>query len=267
MTASYTSNYTTINGLKFHYREWGDPTLPDLVLVHGWSTSGLVWQDVANELKDKYHVVAADNRGNGLTDRPQQGYLLESYANDICELINKLNLKSPDYIGHSWGGNIGTIIAAEYSNAVSKVILEDPVYWKMTDAFVTIVPKIISRRKSKETVQKEFSDAGKTPQEAEDEVTKFHSFTPAILRQISSVNRSWALECETFLAKCKSPTLLLIADWKAGGYITTEEFDHLKSIATSQAEFRLWAGVGHEMHFTEPSRLVNEALAFFSSGK
>ena len=81
------------------------------------------------------------------------------------------------------------------------------------------------------------------------------------------MNRSWALECETFLAKCKAPTLLLIADWKAGGYITTEEFDHLKSIATNQAEFRLWAGVGHEMHFTEPSRLVNEALEFFSSGK
>ena len=263
MTASYTSNYTSINGLRFHYREWGDPKSPDLLLVHGWSTSGLVWEEVASGLQDKYHIIAADNRGNGLTDRPQKGYLLESYASDICELIQKLNLKSPAYIGHSWGGNIGTIISAEYSQAVSKVILEDPVYWKMTDAFVTIVPKIIARRKSSETVYKEFATAGRTQKEAENEITKFHSFTPAILRQISTVNRGWALDCETYLAKCKSQTLLLIADYKAGGYITTEEFNHLQSIATGQAEFRLWEGVGHEMHFTEPSRLIDEALAFF----
>ena len=129
--------YTEVQGLRMHYREWGDPAHPDLLLVHGWTGHGGTWETVVPAFEDRYHIIAPDNRGHGETDKPQTGYHLRDFVTDLAELIDNLGLDRPAYVGHSWGGNIGTMMAATHPEAISRAFLEDPVYWKMVNAFVT----------------------------------------------------------------------------------------------------------------------------------
>jgi len=264
MTSSPESQYVRINGLSAHYREYGDPGAPDVVFIHGWSTSGMVWSDIAELLKDRFHIIVPDSRGNGQSERPAAGYQLTEYAEDVCQLIDALDLAKPAVVGHSWGANIGTIIAAKHADVVSKVVLEDPVYWKMTDAFATIVPQIIAGRKSANQVHEEYRQRGRPPEEADFEITSFHTFSPEILMQIATVNRDWALECEAHIKTMNAPTLMLIADYAAGGYVRPEELAYFQTIAPPNVEWRVWDGIGHRMHLDDPERLAQTLTTFLA---
>ena len=98
------SKFVDVQGLNMHYLEWGDPSNPDMLLVHGWTGLGASWASVAEAFQDRYHIIAPDNRGHGQTDKPVTGYMLRDFATDIAELIDVLGLEKPAYAGHSWGG-------------------------------------------------------------------------------------------------------------------------------------------------------------------
>ncbi len=259
-----TSNYLDVNGYRMHYREWGDPSSPDLVLVHGWSTTSVVWHDVAEALSDGYHIVAPDMRGNGESTIPKDGFLVADFASDVHELIAALDLKQPFYAGNSWGANVGTYVAAEYPDDIGKAVLEDPVYWKMVEAFATVVPGVIERRAlPDDAIRAEALGRGLTDEQADRELYLAKHFTPEVLERVSGQNRSWALECDGYLARIAVPTLVLVADSDAGGYITPEELDHHRASASDMVEFQRWEGVGHMMHTAQPERFVRQLREFF----
>jgi len=156
--ASVSATIATAAGgeLRLHATTWGDAAAPPLLLLHGWATCGLAWRAVAPALARDFYVVAPDNRGNGRSEREPPDLALESYASDTLRLCQALNLASserPAVIGHSWGANIGQILASlppPDDAAFSKFILLDPVNWAMTHAFASIVPGIIAQRRSRE---------------------------------------------------------------------------------------------------------------------
>ena len=122
------SKCTEVQGIKLQYLEWGERNKPDLLLVHGWTSFASTWSTVAGYFCDRFHIVAPDLRGHGDSDKPQTGYRLRDFAEDIRRLIQNLELHKPAYVGHSWGGTIGTILASDAPDLVSRVFLEDPVY-------------------------------------------------------------------------------------------------------------------------------------------
>lgn len=257
------SKEVSANGIRIHYLEWGKVTAPDLVLVHGWATAGVAWSDVAEGLSDRYHIIAPDNRGNGESEVPVSGYLLRDYAEDLRQLIPNLELRRPFFAGHSWGANIGAFVAAEYPELVSKVVLEDPVCWKMMDAFVTIIPQILARRERPEAeLLAEALKRGASMEQAEREVYLASHFSPNALTQVSTLNRDWALTCEEAFKNAAVPALVLVADPRAGGYISREELEYYRKIVSPNVRFRTWEGVGHTMHMSEPERLVRELHGF-----
>ena len=267
MTTPYTDRFATVNGLRLHYQEWGRRGAPGVVLVHGWSTSAPIWHEVAEALSQEYHVIVPDNRGNGESQAPVEGFRISDYASDLVGLIDAAGLARPAVVGSSWGGNIGTYVADEYPESVSKVVLADPVYWKMVDAFATVVPAVSSRlERPEEEVRVEALASGATPEEAEREVYINYHFSPEVLRRIAVENRDWALACEGYLARAAVPALLLVADPDAGGYISETELRHLGAVASPLVETRLWKGVGHLMHGEAPERFVREVRAFLEGG-
>ena len=257
------TDYVKVNGLRFHYREWGDRGSPDLVLVHGWATASVLWIDVAEALSDRFHIVAPDNRGNGESDAPDKGYELSDYASDIIGIIGELELRRPHFVGNSWGANIGTYIAAQHPDIISRAVLEDPVYWKMVDAFATVVPGLLARRERPEgELRAEALARGLSSEQADRELYLATHFAPHALTQVSTVNRGWAVECDDFLARIGVPTLVLVADENAGGYVSDAELEHHRRTASSEVEFRQWHGVGHLMHAEQPERFVREVRDF-----
>jgi len=256
-----------INGLGLHYQEWGKEGDPEVILLHGWSTSAPVWHHIAEDLSRDHHVLVPDSRGNGESTVPKTGWKISDYAEDVRLLIGDLTVNRPMVIGSSWGANVATYLAAEHPHAIAGAVLVDPVYWKMLDAFKTVVPSIVQRLlKPESEVRGEAIAQGFSEDEVERNVYLHYHFSKEAITHVATENRDWAFECEHFLARVAVPTLVLIADENVGGYITANELDQLRSVASDNVDFRLWTGVSHDMLRLAPQRLVREVREFLSAG-
>jgi len=78
---TFTSQYVDAGGLRQHVVIGGDG--PPLLLVHGWPQNWYAWRLVMPALARDFQVIAPDQRGIGLTDKPQEGYDPGTIANDL----------------------------------------------------------------------------------------------------------------------------------------------------------------------------------------
>ena len=94
---------TTKDGTEIYYKDWG--TGQPIVFSHGWPLSADAFEDQMFFFAQRgYRCIAADRRGHGRSSQPWQGNDLDTYADDLAELIKKLDLKGAIHVGHSTGG-------------------------------------------------------------------------------------------------------------------------------------------------------------------
>ena len=114
----------TVSGLTLRVREWpGDG--PPVVLAHGLASNSRIWDDVADRLAARFRVVALDQRGHGLSDRPTDGYAFDRVAGDLRGLVDALDLGRATIVGHSWGGNVALVYAATFPELTRALVLVD----------------------------------------------------------------------------------------------------------------------------------------------
>lgn len=266
MASTPQSRFVRVNGINMHYLEWGQLGAPDLLLVHGWSSWAQSWSWLAERLQGTYHIIAPDHRGHGESDKPTTGYLLRDFVEDMRQLIAALGLRRPLYAGNSWGGCIGTILAADYPNDITKAFLGDPVCWKMINAFVTSLPSLLARRKRPDDdLRAEMRGAGLKEEEIETELVRLRKFSEDALTRLLTDNRDFAFRCEEYLRRIQVPTLIIAADPTAGGFILNEEADYIEGIASPRVRVVRWSGVGHGVLAARPDRYLGELQAFFAT--
>ncbi len=259
------SKYIDVQDITIHYLEWGNPKSPDLIMVHGWTNLSQSWAEIAAALENDYHIIAPDNRGHGKSDKPGTGYRLQDFVQDTKELIETLDLIRPTYIGHSWGSNIGTILAANHPEIISKAFLEDPVYWKFISSFVTSLPIGLARlTKPESQIRSEAKLNGLTEEETVSEVFRHHHFSGNALTHLLQDNRNWALDCENYLRRISIPTLVLVGNNELGGAIIPEERNYFLHITSDSVTFKLWEDTGHGMHSAQPERFIDELRDFIT---
>ena len=122
----YQSRNLVLNGLRFHCIEWGEPTAPPIVLLHGGNQTAHSWDLVALHLADRFHLVALDQRGHGDSEWPRDGEASrQAMADDAFQLIEALGLKRPIICGHSMGGIVTMTLLAAHPTIASKAVLVD----------------------------------------------------------------------------------------------------------------------------------------------
>lgn len=115
-------------GLRLHLRHWPGTGRP-FVLLHGLASNARTWDGVAAHLAAAGHaVVAVDQRGHGLSDKPDSGYDFAAIAGDLASLIDGLGLDRPIIAGQSWGGNVVLTFAARYPERAAGIVLVDGGY-------------------------------------------------------------------------------------------------------------------------------------------
>ena len=120
------SDFVTLNGLRFHYREWGTPGAPAIVLLHGLRAYAETWNELAGNLEDRYHLYALDQRGRGQTDwDPEANYYTDAYLDDVHALVDHLALERFILIGHSMGGTTAYVYAAQHPERLIAAVIED----------------------------------------------------------------------------------------------------------------------------------------------
>ncbi len=116
--------------LKMRYMDIGDRDAKKvIVLLHGKNFSGYYWQRVAKDLlKKKYRVIMPDQIGFGKSSKPNSyQYSFGQLALNTKSLLDSLNVKSFDLVGHSMGGMLATTFAVNYPKSVNKLILINPI--------------------------------------------------------------------------------------------------------------------------------------------
>jgi non-heme chloroperoxidase len=94
---------TTKDGTKIFYKDWG--TGQPIVFSHGWPLTADDWDGQMLYFGNLgYRVIAHDRRGHGRSDQTSGGNDMNTYADDLAELIEKLDLKDAILVGHSTGG-------------------------------------------------------------------------------------------------------------------------------------------------------------------
>lgn len=120
------SRYLDVRGLHYHVRTWGDPDAPKLFLLHGWMDVSASFQFLVDALQGKWHVLAPDWRGFGLTATPQDGYWFQDYVGDLDALTRALSPDTPVRIaGHSLGANVAMAFAGARPARVARVAALD----------------------------------------------------------------------------------------------------------------------------------------------
>ncbi len=121
-----TDNSVRVNGMNFHYLEWGEPGQPVIVMLHGGGQQAHSWDFVSLPLSEHYHILALDQRGHGDSDWAADGdYSIEAHQSDIDGLVAALGLSGFHLIGHSMGGRNSYVWASRNPGMLRSLVIVD----------------------------------------------------------------------------------------------------------------------------------------------
>lgn len=114
---------TTKDGTSIYYKDWGEGQ--PVVFSHGWPLSADAWEDQMIFLGERgFRCIAHDRRGHGRSSQPWIGNEMDTYADDLAELVEALDLKEAIHVGHSTGGGeVARYIGRHGTSRVAKAVL------------------------------------------------------------------------------------------------------------------------------------------------
>jgi esterase len=114
----------TLNGLRFHYRDWGNESAQPLVLLHGLSSHAHSWDRFAAAMQQDFHVLALDQRGHGESDWATD-YSTDRRIEDVDAFVRALGLEQIVLLGLSMGGRAAFMYTIRHPDAVERLVIVD----------------------------------------------------------------------------------------------------------------------------------------------
>jgi len=122
-TDTFTSRHVDTGELRQHVVTGGDG--PPLLLVHGWPQTWYAWRLIMPALARDFFVVAPDQRGTGLSGKPEDGYDTGTLAGDLVALMDALGHQRFAVAGHDTGMWIGYALAADHPGRVDRLAVAE----------------------------------------------------------------------------------------------------------------------------------------------
>jgi len=118
------SHAVDVNGLRLHYVDWGNPSAPPLVLLHGHGSNVHTFDQLADRLRHDWRIIALDQRGHGDSDWADD-YAGEHFVADFAGFASAVGLERFSLLGHSMGGLVAMAYAATNPGAVERLVIVD----------------------------------------------------------------------------------------------------------------------------------------------
>ena len=124
MGSDIRDDWVELDGLRFHYRDWGDASAPPLILLHGFTGHARSWDSFAAAMSPRYRVLALDQRGHGESAWTDD-YSTEAMVRDLAGFVAALGLSSYDLLGLSMGGRNAIHFAGGRPDGLGKLVIVD----------------------------------------------------------------------------------------------------------------------------------------------
>jgi len=112
--------------MQLHVHTWGDPDAPPVVCLHGVTAHGERFKRLAEERwAERFRVIAPDLRGHGRSGY-EPPWTFATHVADVLETLDALELETPDWVGHSFGGRLILEVAAAHPERLRRAVLLDP---------------------------------------------------------------------------------------------------------------------------------------------
>lgn len=202
--------YAGGDGLRLYYERAGSGD-PELLFVHGWCCDRTAFQPQFDHFAGTHAVTALDLRGCGRSDRPEQGYSIPDFADDLERFCAEVMIAKPVVVGHSLGGMIAVELAARHPSVPRALVLVDPGQIDRLPESVEFFSSFAEQLEgsSGEDVRRAYvQDMGARDEELARWIADLMCAVPlpiatAVIRGVTAWNGVGAL------ARCTVPTLLL----------------------------------------------------------
>jgi lipase len=111
-----------------HVHDWGPADGKPLLCLHGITSWGGRFRQLAETRLTPFHVFAPDLRGHGVSDW-EPPWSLGTHVADLVDTLNALHIERTDVVGHSFGGRLALELAARHPTRVDRIVLLDPAVW------------------------------------------------------------------------------------------------------------------------------------------
>lgn len=257
--------------VEINYAE-GPPTGPPLLILHGGAGSWRSGSGLIQALSGRWHVYAPDFRGHGGSGHVPGRYHLRDYVADTAAFLRYVVGEPAIIYGHSLGGEVAIMVAAQHPELVRAVIdgdaplsaedhpTEQPTHKAMNVLWHSLagkpVPEIVAGLKETPVVLPGES----TPRRAADvfgedspwfefQATNLHQLDPDMLGAVLAGPKIMleGYDPDMLLPAIRCPVLLLQGDPAVGGLLSDAEVQRGLSLLSSAMHVRL-QGIGHELH-------------------
>lgn len=241
-----------IKDVYINYIEYGNKKGKPVVLLHGWGQNIEMMNPIGKGLEKDYRIIILDLPGFGKSSEPTYGYTVYDYYELLCEFLDKLKVKNPILIGHSFGGRLAIIYSAK--RKVEKLVLLSAPFRRSTkkNSFKVKLLKFMK----KIPVIKELEAYMKTKIGS----TDYRNASP-MMRTIlvNTVNE----DLTEYLKQIEVPTILIWGDLDTA--VSVEDAKYAESIM-KDAGLIVYEGCTHYAYLERIDQTIN-VLKSFLGGK
>jgi epoxide hydrolase 4 len=161
-----THGYADSNGVKIHYAALGKKSKPLIVMIHGFPDFWYTWRDQMQALSKDYYVVAMDQRGYNLSDKPKgvESYDMRLLVSDVVAVIKAQGREKAIVVGHDWGGKVAWSVAMDEPQVVERLIILNLPHPRGMAHELATNPEQVKNAQYARNFQKEGAEKSLTPE-------------------------------------------------------------------------------------------------------
>lgn len=275
-----------LHEVSIHYAEAPGPG-PALVILHGITGSNTSFAPMLPVLAQQAHVYVIDLRGHNLSGRTPGAYQVADYGGDVAAFLRKVVARPAVVAGHSLGGLIAVWVAAQASEGVRGIFLEDPPLYitqpsrfqeTLFYGFFSMLRGYLLQHHAKggtlddlipfvgqfpvNEKQTMLDVAG--PEAVRERAIKLQHVDPAVLDPVIGGVILGTHDPDNLVAQIRCPVHLLAAQAEFGGAMTAQDVERFVSHAP-HCTHAVLEGVGHGIHEERPDEYVQALQRFMAA--